>query len=123
MTRRSLFVGRSRKNDVRLADPSVSRRHAELTVADDGRIYLTDCASRYGTRVRSGTGWREIRQEFVDVEDVVRLGDCEIPVRELLARADSLDSSAMPAHVEENRPSGPVARNPRTGEVVRKRSY
>lgn len=120
MTRRSLLVGRSRSNDIRLAHRSVSRRHAELTVAGDGRIYLTDCVSRYGTRVRSRAGWREIRQDFVDLDDVVRLGDCEISVRELLARADSPGSSTTHAHVEENRPSGPVARNPRTGEVVRK---
>ena len=120
MTRRSLFVGRSRRNDIRLGHRSVSRRHAELTVADDGRIYLTDCASRYGTRLRSGAGWREIRQGFVDLDDIVRLGDFEVSVRELLARADSPGSATMHEHIEADRPSGPVVRNPRTGEVERK---
>ena len=120
MTRRSVFVGRSRRNDVRLAHRSVSRRHAELTVADDGRIYVTDCASRFGTHVRSHTGWREIRQEFVDIDDILRVGDHEIRVRELLALADSRGSSTTHAHIEEKRPTGPVERNPHTGEIVRK---
>ena len=120
MTRRSVYVGRSRRSDVRLADRSVSRRHAELTMADDGRIYITDCASRFGTHVRSRTGWREIRQEFVDIDDMLRLGDCEVPVRELLALADSPGSPTAQAPIEERRPSGPVERDPRTGEVVRK---
>ena len=118
MTRRSVFVGRSRSNDVHLAHRSVSRRHAELVVADDGRIYITDCASRFGIHIQSRAGWREIRQEFVDVDDILRLGDYEVPVRELLALADSPGSSAAHASVE--RPSGPVTRDPRTGEVVRK---
>ena len=122
MTRRSVFVGRSRRNDVHLTHRSVSRRHAELIVADDGRIYITDCASRFGTHVRARTGWQEIRQEFVAFDDILRLGDYEIPVRQLLALADSPRSSTAHAPVEENRPSGPVARNPRTGEVVRKTS-
>lgn len=122
MTRRSVFIGRSRRNDIHLTHRSVSRRHAELTMADDGRIYITDCASRFGTHVRSRTGWREIRQEFVEIDHILRLGDYEIPVRQLLALADSPRSSTAHAPVEENRPSGPVARNPRTGEVVRKTS-
>ena len=66
MTRRSVFVGRSRRNDVHLAHSSVSRRHAELIVTEDGRIYITDCASRFATYVRSDAGWRKIRQEFVE---------------------------------------------------------
>lgn len=120
MTRRSIYVGRSRTNDIRLADRSVSRRHAELTLADDGRIYITDCASRFGTHVRSRTGWRGIRQEFVDIDDMLRLGDCEVPVRELLALADAPRSTAPGTPVNDDRPQGSVARNPRTGEVVRK---
>ena len=119
MTRRSVFVGRSRNNDVHLVHRSVSRRHAELVVADDGRIYITDCASRFGTHVRSRTGWREIRQEFVDIDSALRLGDYEVTVRELLALANSPGSPAHPP-ADDNRPSGPVARDPRTGEVVRK---
>ena len=122
MTRRSVLVGRSRRNDVHLTHRSVSSRHAELIVADDGRIYITDCASRFGTHVRSSTGWREIRQEFVAIDDILRFGDYEIRVRQLLALADSPRSTTAHGPADGNRPSGPVARNPRTGEVVRKTS-
>jgi sigma-B regulation protein RsbU (phosphoserine phosphatase) len=43
-------VGRSDQNDIVLADPSLSRRHAEIY--DDGGVWmLTDCGSRNGTLV------------------------------------------------------------------------
>ncbi len=121
MARRTLFVGRSRTNDVRLADRSVSRRHLELTVADDGRIYLTDCGSRFGTFVRSENGWRRTRQGFVGVDDILRLGDHQIAVRDMLRRAEASPAAGGGTPVEDKRPSGPVSRDPRTGEVVRKR--
>jgi adenylate cyclase len=41
-------VGRLPTSDLVLADPSVSRRHAIVRVAD-GRLYVQDAASRFGT--------------------------------------------------------------------------
>ena len=114
MTLRTAFVGRSRDNDIRLTDRTVSRRHAELTVAHDGRIYFTDCGSKYGTHIRTGSGWQPIRQRFVDTNDLLRLGDFQIVVRELLARMSVGDAPESPAS---RRPAGPVERNPSTGEV------
>lgn len=117
MARRTAFVGRSRNNDIRLTDRTVSRRHAELTLADDGRIYLTDCGSRYGTHIRTRSGWMPVRQRFLHTNDVLRLGDVEIRVGELLARGPWASGVGAPQTQASDRPVGPVERNPATGEV------
>src|SRR5262245_30267688 len=44
-----LYIGRSKKNEIVLADSSVSRRHAKLYRADR-HIYLEDLESANGTR-------------------------------------------------------------------------
>ena len=56
----TIVLGRSDENDLVLAEPSVSRCHAELRLDDQGRAWLTDLASTNGTfrngdRVSTGT--------------------------------------------------------------------
>ena len=48
------LVGRDPRCDCRIDDPSVSRRHAHVVPAADGRLYITDRASSGGTFVRRG---------------------------------------------------------------------
>jgi adenylate cyclase len=55
---RSLVVGRGVASDIAIYDPTISRRHAELVVSDDG-VEVTDLGSSNGTcingaRVESG---------------------------------------------------------------------
>ena len=42
---RTLVIGRSPSADVVIADASLAPHHAELVITDDGRLYLTDCAT------------------------------------------------------------------------------
>ena len=83
---RTYVVGRGRGCDVRLDDPSVSRRHAELVRVAGGRLYVTDCATANGTFVLAGEAWREVRQAFVDPRGRIRFGDCRMSA----ARLDAL---------------------------------
>lgn len=39
---KTIYIGRNAGNDIMLNDPSVSGRHAEITIGDDGQIVLTD---------------------------------------------------------------------------------
>ena len=117
----SYFIGRGKNNDIRLTDPTVSRRHAELVVTEDGRYYLTDCASTQGTYVERDSRWTAVRQAFVAEADPLRLGEHRTEVRELLA---GVSSSSGRGRGKEGRPmgrnkppSGSVMRNPQTGEV------
>ncbi|MFI5245471.1 MAG: FHA domain-containing protein, partial [Gemmatimonadales bacterium] len=46
----AIVVGRAVNSDVAIVDPTVSRRHAELTVVRDG-VQVTDAGSSNGTFV------------------------------------------------------------------------
>ena len=63
----TLTIGRRRGADIRLTDMSVSRMHAEVTIAGDGRCFLIDCGSSRGTWTKSGNGeWTRHRQGYVE---------------------------------------------------------
>jgi FHA domain/Domain of unknown function (DUF1707) len=68
---RKVTLGRSRDCDCVLAEPSVSRRHAELR-RQDGRWLLRDLGSRNGTRVN---GVRLLDEAEVCPGDRVSFGD------------------------------------------------
>jgi pSer/pThr/pTyr-binding forkhead associated (FHA) protein len=71
-----LVLGRSRSCDVRLIEPSVSRRHAELRRTDGGWL-LVDWASTNGTWVN---GVRVERAHVAD-GDEIRLGGARFTLR------------------------------------------
>lgn len=132
--RRCYVIGRSPYADVVLADGSVARRHAEIVVTADGRLYLTDCGSEAGTwrQVDGAATWERVRQEFIDAEQPLRLGDHSCTAAALLG--DRLDPSAAAPGGGRWRhesigggrgggepPRGRVERDPETGEIIPKR--
>src|SRR6476619_6808221 len=79
-------IGRATDNHLRLADPQVSRRHAEV-IETDGRWRVRDCQSRLGTFVNG----RKVDECAVMIGDRLRVGGTELVV----ASADgTLTSSA-----------------------------
>ena len=86
---RIIRIGRSRNADVVIADPSVSRAHAELIATDDGRFYLTDCGSTYGTQIEKEGAWTPVRQEFVEADARLLLGSYETCASDLVRSADT----------------------------------
>ena len=81
-------IGRERKCDIVLADDSVSRYHAELTVLRDSKLLLTDCKSMNGTFLvredNEKSNGKPVRQSLVSPMDTLRFGDVKISVNELL---------------------------------------
>jgi FHA domain-containing protein/uncharacterized protein DUF1707 len=75
---RTVTLGRSRDCDCVLAEPSVSRRHAELR-REDGRWLLRDLGSRNGTRVN---GVRLLDTMEVCPGDRVSFGDARFRLGE-----------------------------------------
>lgn len=47
---KTIYIGRNAGNDIVLNEPSISGRHAEITIGDDGQIVLTDYSTN-GTYV------------------------------------------------------------------------
>jgi pSer/pThr/pTyr-binding forkhead associated (FHA) protein len=130
---RTFVIGRSPDADIVLADASVARQHAELVITDDGRFHLTDCGGGDGTwravAMRAGQEvWERTRQSFVATGQPLRFGSTRVTVQELLARRspDTREQAAAGpagggAGATEPGLRGPVERDPRTGEIVRRR--
>ena len=133
---RTFVIGRSPDADIVLADDSVGHRHAELVLTDDGRFHLTDCGGGDGTwRAVARQGgeevWERTRQSFVTASQPLRFGGYRVTVQELLARRTPDPqakgtvgaSGGLGGGGGSGEPAlrGPVERDPRTGEIVRRR--
>jgi hypothetical protein len=130
---RTLVIGRSPFADVVMADPSIATHHAEIVITDDGRLYLTDCASASGTwRLDPTAGgerhWRPLRQGFVAADEPLKLGEHHCTAGQLTAavrgRSDGGQQAALQRErLERDRPRlrGRVERDAATGEIVRRR--
>lgn len=123
-------IGRSHRCDIVLEGRAVSKRHAELLILDDGRLYLTDCASRNGTHVLRDGRWQAIRQRFVGPDERVKFGKAVLTVAALLGKIPHQESTpggpppASPRSLgaqnppPNSLPQGPVKRHPKTGEIM-----
>src|SRR6266851_1995228 len=89
-------IGRGRSVDVHLADPSVSRLHAEI-ICRGPYAYVTDLGlSRNGTRVNG----RLVARRVLEEGDVVTFGAAR-------CRIGGLAEEELPAEVELRRPAAP----------------
>jgi hypothetical protein len=124
---RTYLVGRSPYADIVIADPSVAEHHAEIVVAEDGRLFLTDCGTGAGTwrlaGEAGGGAWMAIRQAFVERDDVLRLGEHQCRVSEVLSPVEpQFQLGALgPIGPDAARLGGRLRRDPTTGEIVRRR--
>jgi hypothetical protein len=76
ITRTGVVVGRGKEADVRLADASVSRRHAAFTVVDD-RVHVEDLGSTNGLSVND----ERVQTAALSDGDSVTLGAATITYR------------------------------------------
>jgi predicted component of type VI protein secretion system len=67
-----ITIGRAPDNMIRIDDPSVSGRHAQLLLIDD-RYQLKDFDSTNGTRVNN----ESVTDVFLRVDDRIRFGNVE----------------------------------------------
>jgi pSer/pThr/pTyr-binding forkhead associated (FHA) protein len=85
MAKTSFTVGRDPSADIPVADGSVSRIHAEVSLLDGDRVFVTDCHSSNGTFViRDGVETR-VQQERLGPGDRVKFGAIELTAADLAA--------------------------------------
>jgi len=85
MTKTTFTVGRDPSADIPVADGSVSRIHAEVSLLDGDRVFVTDCQSSNGTfAIRDGVETR-IQQERLGPGDRVKFGGVTLAVSDLAA--------------------------------------
>ena len=119
-------IGRDAAAAITVQHTTVSRLHAEVIPLPDGRLYVTDCASRNGTFINEDGHWRKISQDFASAGARLRFGEVETSVPHLLTIIARLQDSgsagaAGPAVAEQEEQldaSQGVALNPDTGEPV-----
>lgn len=95
---------------------------------DDGQVYVIDRASTNGSYVRSGSGWRKIRQVMLMPGDAVRFGDVELTGKYLreMCMGQAARTSGRTDNEERRRrkmedgldPAKKKVRDPTTGEIV-----
>ena len=73
---KSLRFGRGQNNDVVINDPAVSEFHCQITLDDNGRYYITDLNSTYGTYVNGTLVQDSI---WLNLGDLVRIGNTTLP--------------------------------------------
>ena len=97
MKTKSWIVGREASADISIADPSVSREHAEVSMEAGGTLLVVDRGSSNGTYVvRQGTVTR-IQTSAVHSQDQVRFGAVTIQAADLMAAIQKKQSAAKPA--------------------------
>lgn len=89
----SLILGRSADSDVMFSDNSVSGSHARLTLADDGKVTVEDLKSANGTYVNG----KPVRMALLSSDDILKLGNCLIPWKTLLERANGYHQNIQAA--------------------------
>ncbi len=79
---KTIYIGKNADNDYVVSEATVSRKHAVITVTDDGKIVIRDLNSLNGTFVN---GKRISADTVLGPSDVVVLGKEQIDVKKALA--------------------------------------
>lgn len=96
MAKTKFTIGRDRSADIPLADPSVSRLHAEVNLLDNGGLFVTDCNSSNGTFLHRDGAPRQIRQETIRASDQIQFGNVVIAASDLIAVAQTAATPQRP---------------------------
>jgi transcriptional regulator with PAS, ATPase and Fis domain len=107
-----ITIGRGEDNDIRIDDPSVSRRHAALEITDTLRIEdLGGANGTYVQRVRrvasagQTENLRALRRDITTIEpgDRIVLGAAQLVVRRALPKRSPADTADVPHIVRDPR--------------------
>jgi class 3 adenylate cyclase len=79
-----LRIGRSPKSDIVLTDPSVSRDHVEISEGPDGKYFVVDAGSSFGTFVLRNGEWRKVQQATLAADEPLMLGKYRTTPADLL---------------------------------------
>ncbi len=90
----TLIVGRHSSSggvDIAISatEDTVGRRHAEITVNDDGSYFIRDLGSANGTFVHDNGRWNRITSSRVGPEQQIRFGDYITNISQLLSSTSS----------------------------------
>jgi len=89
---RTYIIGR--EGHIRIDDPAVSKRHAEIEIID-GEVYLRDLESTNGTFLIKNKRLVAFKEGYVQLHQMLVLGNRQYSVNDLLELGDAYtDESA-----------------------------
>jgi predicted component of type VI protein secretion system len=92
---RRFTIGRERSCDVPIADESVSRVHAEIWLAEDGALMMSDRGSSNGTTVmRAGEAF-PLKHDVVLPGDRVRFGGVTLEIAQVIEAVEVKHPGAL----------------------------
>ncbi len=80
----TINVGRSPACDLCLEHDSVSRRHAVVSLTDEGYLAVQDTASSNGTFLQRNGRWIRVKRVVLGNQDGIRFGEEEVPLQRLV---------------------------------------
>ena len=92
---RRFTIGRDRNCDVAIADDSVSRRHAEVWLGEDGAVLIGDTGSSNGSSVLRGTQRISLGQDKLLPGDQVRFGAVILEAQEIMEAIEAKNPGAF----------------------------
>jgi RsiW-degrading membrane proteinase PrsW (M82 family) len=113
----TFILGRDASADITIADPSVSRRHAEVVLLDDTRLFVRDLGSANGSTLIRGGARTPLAREVLGRGDDVQFGDATLTfdaLRDiLLDKLGRLPEAPPPGSVPARVPAPAPARDRR----------
>jgi predicted component of type VI protein secretion system len=92
MASRTYIIGR--EGHIRIDDPTVSKRHAEIEIID-GEVYLRDLGSTNGTFLIKNKRLVAFKEGYVQLHQMLVLGNRQYSVKDLLEKGSAYaDQSA-----------------------------
>ncbi|MDA0655267.1 MAG: FHA domain-containing protein [Proteobacteria bacterium] len=124
---KTFTIGSGSNCDIKLDRSSIAAIHAELVIAKNGKLHLTDRASKTGTFRKQGEQWVPLVQDYIQPTEPVRFGDYHTSVSTLLniIAPDGVDRLSWDGagsnggyNPKDVLPTGRVRRSSETGEIV-----
>ena len=131
----TISIGSGKNCDIHLDQSSIDTCHAELVIARNGKLHLTDRASEKGTFRKRGDRWVRLNQDYVQSTEPLRFGDYHITASDLMRIIAPNGFDAFLTGGEDNNnggtqrragsfdaqstlPTGRVRRSVDTGEII-----
>lgn len=114
----TLSIGRQPDCDIVLGDPTVSRRHAEISEIGPDLYVVVDHGSTSGSFCFEQGGWKRFTSMRLRGTDRLRLGAFESSVGELLRKT----RKSLPEPQRRAAAAPRIERDPATGQIVVHRS-
>lgn len=106
-------------------ETSVSRKHIELTVTEDGRCYIVHVHGRNTTLMQGMSGnWEPVSQAYVEMDTPLMLGGYRTSARALLSLlGGNLPEPPIPSPPYPQCPAAPMGGNERVAFDPERGSY